>query len=86
MYHKIIKSRIKWVEDPTSHSLMQSIVNRQNALIDYDFALVTYSSITCGKFKNARLKKSRKKFFLSEFGMAFRKGFDEDFKRKINEL
>ena len=86
MHHKIIENRMKWIKDRTSHSLMQSIVDRQNALIDHEYAIGTYASFTCGKFKNAKLKISRKKFFISEFGMAFRKGFDEDFKRKINKL
>ena len=86
MHHKIIQSRIKWVEDATSHSLMQSIVNGQSAFIEHKFRIISYSSIICGKFKNARLKIANKKFFLSEYGMAFRKGFDEDFKRKINKL
>ena len=86
MDHKIIESRMKWVEDATSHSLMQSIVNGESAFIEHKFRIVPYSSIICWKFKNARLKIASKKFFLSEYGMAFRKGFDEGFKRKINKL
>ena len=86
MYHKMIESRMKWIEDPTSHSRMQSIVNGQSAFIEHKFRIVSYSSIICGKFKNARLKLASKKFFLSEYGMAFRKGLNQDFKRKINKL
>ena len=86
MHHKIIKSRMKWIVDPTSHPLVQSIVNGKSAFIDHKFRIVPYSSIICGKFKNARLKIANKKFFSSAYGMAFRKGFDDDFKWKINKL
>ena len=86
MHHKIIQSRMKWAEDLISPSIVQSIVNGESALIEYKFVIVTCSSIICGKFKNARLKIASENFFLSAYGMAFRKGFDQDFKRKINKL
>ena len=77
---------MKWIEDPTSHSFLQSIVNGESAFIEHKFVIVLYSSIICGKFKNARLKIASEKFFLSAYGMAFRKGFDQVLKRKINKL
>ena len=77
---------MKSVGDLTADSVVESIVNGESALIEYKFVIVTYSSITCGKFKNARLKIASKKFFLTAYGMAFRKGFDQDFKQKINKL
>ena len=77
---------MKWVEDPRSRSLMQSIVNGESAFIEHKFVIVSYSIIICGKFKNARLKIASEKFFLSAYGMAFRKGFDQVLKRKINKL
>ena len=77
---------MKWIKDQTSHYIIHSIVNGEGAYIDHKFRMAPYSSIVCGKFKNARLRIARKMFFLSEFGIAFRRGFDEDFKRKINKL
>ena len=54
---------MKRIVDPTSHSLVQSIVNGESAFIDHKFRIVPYSSIICGKFKNARLKIAKKCFF-----------------------
>ena len=65
---------------------MQSIVNGESAYIDHINGIVAYSNIICRQFKNVKLKIASKKFFLSQYGMAFRKGFDQLFKRKINKL
>ena len=65
---------------------MQSIVNGQSAYIDHINQIVAYSSIICGKFQNARIKMANKKFFLSQYGMAFRTHFHQHFKQKIRKL
>ena len=48
--------------------------------------IIAYSSIICGKFKNVKLKIASEEIFETEYAMAFRKGFDQDFKRQINKL
>ena len=76
---------MKYVKE-VGNSLMNSIVNGQSAYISYLDKVTIYSSIICRKFENVKLKIASKRFFITEYGMAFRKGFDQDFKQKINKL
>ena len=65
---------------------MHSIANCQSAFIGEMNTIIRYSSIICGKFKNVNLKIASEELFETEYAMAFRKGFDQDFKRQINKL
>ena len=81
----MIQSRMKYIKK-AENSFIHSIVNGQSAYISHMEEIAIYSSIICRKCKNAKLKIASKKFFTTEYAMAFKKCFDGDFKRKINKL
>lgn len=66
--------------------IMKSIADGRAAYIDQGISINTYGVMMCTSFKNVKLKMATQTFFLTEHGMAIRKGFDQNFKWTINKL
>lgn len=77
---------MNYVKDPMTPLIMKSIADGHAAYIDQGISINTYGVTMCTNFKNVKLKMATQTFFLAEQGMAFRKGFDQNFKRTINKL